>query len=183
MKIFTPLLLAMLTVLCNPSAQAEVESRHSISADGTEVSDNTTSLIWRRCAEGMKAGANTCSGIASSFKWEEAQVHAKGQATTDKHWRLPTFAELATIADSRLNSLTPVNVVQKGLDERELISGITKVSTAPIIFPQTPSTFFWSLPPPGTPTFGAWYIFYNGGGVGDYGRIAQFRVRLVRSAK
>jgi hypothetical protein len=178
---FTPLLAAILVLLASP-VQAEPEHRHTISEDGTEVIDNKTGLIWRRCAEGMTASTNGCSGTSAAYTWEEAKVRAKSEAMPDKPWRMPSFDELATIADARLNNLADVNITQQGMDEREMLIGPPKASTAPVIFPRTPSTFFWSLPPKGTPTSGAWYVFYNGGGVGDYGRVAKFRLRLVRSA-
>ncbi|MES1981578.1 MAG: DUF1566 domain-containing protein [Pseudomonadota bacterium] len=182
MKVFTALLATLLALLANP-AHAESERRHTISADGTEVTDNKTGLIWRRCAEGMTASPDGCNGTSAAYTWEQAKVHAKSEATIDKAWRMPSFDELATIADARLNNLADVGTTQQGLDERELLIGPPKTSSAPVVFPRTPSTFFWSLPPKETPTSGAWYVFYNGGGVGDYGRVAKFRLRLVRNAK
>ena len=53
MKTVTPLPLADgVASLDNPNTPTQ--SRYVISTDGNEVTDNTTGLIWRRCAEGMK---------------------------------------------------------------------------------------------------------------------------------
>ncbi|MES1981878.1 MAG: DUF1566 domain-containing protein [Pseudomonadota bacterium] len=181
MKILTSLL-AVLVLLAGP-ARAEMDSRHTISADGTEVTDNKTGLIWRRCAEGMTATPSGCSGTSAAYTWEQAKIRAMSETTSNKAWRMPSFDELATITDARLNNLTDVDTTQQGMDERQLLRGLPPANTAPVVFPRTPSTFFWSLPPKDTPTSGAWYVFYNGGGVGDYGRVAKFRLRLVRSGK
>lgn len=72
--------------------------RYIPSADGTEVTDNLTGLVWRRCTEGMVwDGVRACRGTATAFKFKEAteyvRAHAKGG------WRMPNIKELASIVD------------------------------------------------------------------------------------
>jgi hypothetical protein len=56
----TGMSLALLTV--NP---ALAQQRYSASADGQEIADNKTNLVWRRCAEGMSWKVRTCVGQVS----------------------------------------------------------------------------------------------------------------------
>ena len=41
---------------------AHAESRYTLSADGQEVTDTQTKLVWQRCAVGMKWNGKTCVG-------------------------------------------------------------------------------------------------------------------------
>ena len=78
---------------------------YAISTDGSEVTDQKTGLIWRRCAEGMVVSGGTCTGSASGFTQEAALRHAAAlTGSTGKAWRLPNIKELSSIADkSRSN--------------------------------------------------------------------------------
>ncbi|MBT9500947.1 MAG: DUF1566 domain-containing protein [Burkholderiaceae bacterium] len=74
--------------------------RFRISADGHEVSDARTALIWRRCLEGMSHSAGGCSGTSALFVHEAALTHAQAEsAKTGKNWRVPNIKELSSIAD------------------------------------------------------------------------------------
>ncbi len=76
---------------------------YTISSDGSEVTDQKTGLIWRRCAEGMAFSGGTCTGTASTFTHEAALQQATAQAgSTSVAWRLPNVKELASITDKTL---------------------------------------------------------------------------------
>ena len=136
-----------------------------LSADGSEVTDPKTGLIWRRCPEGMVFSGHTCMGIARTYTHEAAMRQAAAQASkTAITWRLPNVKELSSIADKTLNS--------PAIDSAA--------------FPATPSSFFWSASP------NAIYSNYAGGVdfvdgyvsdgyVGDRGRRGY--VRLVRTGQ
>lgn len=97
-----------------------------ISTDGSEVTDQNTFLIWKRCAEGMDFLGDTCTGSASTFTHEAALRHAKAQAdSTGIAWRLPNVKELASIYD--------LSLYNRAIDE--------------IVFPATPYAGFWSSTP------------------------------------
>ena len=67
---------------------AQTQTRYTISIDGNEVTDSTTGLIWRRCAEGMKMTADGCSGAATAFSSDQAQGWTKNEiSTSGKPWR------------------------------------------------------------------------------------------------
>ena len=127
--------------------------RFSYSSDGSEVTDNTTGLVWRRCAEGMSWSEGTCNGDATLYTQEAAlQLGING-------WRLPNIKELASIVD------------------------LSKVNPAidPSSFPNTPtSTDFWSSSPNVRDSRNAWFVGFDYGYVYYYGRFNSGYVRLVR---
>lgn len=69
------------------------------SADGTEVKDTLTGLIWRRCAEGKtwNNDAQTCDGHATEFTWLEALDHV--EKNINRKWRMPNVKELYSLVD------------------------------------------------------------------------------------
>lgn len=140
----------------------------TVSADGQEVTDVKTGLIWRRCAEGMTASGGTCTGAApSNFEaHESALTHASTQASnTGVAWRLPNIKELSSIVDiSRSNPAIDT-----------------------VAFPATPANGFWSSSPhTGNPDF-TWAVSFSSGSVyGGYRRGAYshyYYVRLVRAGQ
>lgn len=85
-----------------PPRAALAGGRFIPSADGTEVTDNLTGLVWRRCPEGIAwdAGSQTCKGTATHFTWREALRHVADQG----EWRLPNIKELFSIVDLEVPS-------------------------------------------------------------------------------
>lgn len=144
------------------SGDVQTQARFVISEDGSEVTDNTTGLIWRRNVEGMKITANGYSGSPTAFSSDQALGWTKNEASNSgKPWRLPRLQELLSIVDkSRCNPAIDTD-----------------------IFPGTPGSPFWSAPPEaGEPTY-AWGVNFDYGYI-DYGsehNSAGYRVRLVRS--
>lgn len=139
-----------------------------ISTDGSEVTDQKTGLIWRRCSEGMSWDGTTCMGTASTFTHEAALNRASTQAdSTGVAWRLPNIKELSSIADKTLSN--------PAID-----------STA---FPATPTGWFWSASPyvyvsgyAWIVDFGSGYV-YGDGSHGGGGRGNTYYVRLVRAGQ
>lgn len=152
------LLLLPVTLLVNAAP-------FTISADGQEVTDAKTGLIWRRCAEGMTASGDNCVGFATTFNvvHEVALTLATSQANrTGMAWRLPNLKELSSIADkSRRNP-----------------------AIDPVAFPATPAMYFWSSSPYVGSTIYAWVVsFYDGTVNGnERGSNAPY-VRLVRGGQ
>lgn len=128
--------------------------------DGT-VYHQLTGLTWKRCAEGQTWSTSTCSGTATTYTFDTAQLlTANFAGKTD--WRLPSTWELATIVDYD-NHFPAVNSA---------------------VFPNTPtSTFFWSgIPFAGHAAY-AWFVDFNGGSVGHAERDKSAFVRLVRGGR
>ncbi len=145
--------------LISPQAQA---APYTLSADGQEVTDQATGLIWRRCAEGMNWDGTTCAGAAATYTHENALIRAKTEATASgKAWRLPNVKELSTIVD-RSRASPAIDVTA---------------------FPATPSAWFWTSSPYAGGSGGAWYVYFGDGGVVNDGRNVSFAVRLVRASQ
>ncbi|MFZ5549526.1 MAG: DUF1566 domain-containing protein [Pseudomonadota bacterium] len=72
-------------------------------AEGAEVKDKSTGLVWRRCAEGQAWTGSTCSGTPATFLTVgDAVERAKAQAAaTGQGWRAPNVKELSSLVDTR----------------------------------------------------------------------------------
>jgi Protein of unknown function (DUF1566) len=161
-----------LTFSLGVATAANAQTRFTISADGSEVTDNHTSLTWRRCVEGMTVSGAACSGSPLSLTHSGAFARAK----TQEGWRLPNVKELASIVDDAVydNGGSTVRVAM--ID--------------PAAFPNTPRTDHWaSTPQVGFPAL-AWLVSFYNGLVSDYIftqdrnilSSATVHVRLVKSS-
>jgi hypothetical protein len=134
----------------------------TVSADGQEVTDAKTGLIWRRCPESMTASSLNCTGTASVFTHEAALTRASTQATaTGVAWRLPSVQELSSIVD--LSVRTPAIDI--------------------VAFPDTMSSGFWSSSPYMRNALSAWEVDFFDGAVDFTSRGGTSRVRLVRAGQ
>lgn len=147
-------LLKLLTAVVCLLLATPVFAQFIPSADGGEIYDSKTGLIWRRCSEGKTWSGSTCIGTAATYTHEQALSHAK----TQTGWRLPSIQELASIADPGLGSPT--------IDA--------------VAFPATPASSYWTSSPYVGDASNAWYIFFGYCGVDMNLRTLAFYVRLVR---
>jgi Protein of unknown function (DUF1566)/Bacterial Ig-like domain len=132
----------------------------TISANGQEVTDESTGLIWRRCAEGMNWNGSTCAGAALGYTHEAALVFANTQSVVGG-WRLPNVKELASLVNKSL--------IGPAID-----------TTA---FPATPSSYLWSASPYPFASNYAWSVNFGFGNTGGALRTSSFHVRLVRAGQ
>lgn len=153
---------AATTTLGATAPPPSAEGRYIISADGTEVTDYYTNLVWQRCSEGQSwsVAASTCTGKAATHTHDVALMLAQTKYGYD--WRLPNIKELASIVDRTKGGNPAIDAAA---------------------FPATPSSWFWSASPhAGYPGY-FWFInFYNGYDSSDYGNRA-YHVRLVRRGR
>ncbi len=136
-----------------------VISQYSYSIDGSEVIDNITGLVWRRCVEGMIWNGAGCSGAAAFFTHNGVHNRAKNEATNSgKPWRVPNVKELF--------SITKLDISYPSFDH--------------VAFPATPNPgYFWSSSPSVGYSGNAWNI-NNAGELNINGRDSQMHLRLVR---
>ncbi|MEQ1838161.1 MAG: DUF1566 domain-containing protein [Candidatus Nitrotoga sp.] len=133
---------------------------YTVSADGSEVTDQETGLIWRRCAEGMVFSGGTCTGTAGKFTHEAALQQAATQASsTGIAWRLPSIKELSSIADKKSSP------------------------TRRAAFPATPVGLFWSATPGAGNSAGIWRAAFYNGNVTTRHQNNIYHVRLVRTSQ
>jgi Protein of unknown function (DUF1566) len=147
------LLACMLAVLGGAAVAA---GPFTYSADGSEVTDTATGLVWRRCSEGQTWSGATCTGTARIYRHEGALTQAKNQAG----WRLPNVKELS--------SLVSLDRVRPSID-------ITA-------FPYTTSNYYWTSSPYAGDAGSAWVVGFDSGFVSvSYSyRTDLFSLRLVR---
>lgn len=129
------------------------QSRFSYSADGAEVTDSRTGLVWQRCSAGQAWSGGTCTGTASPFTHEAALAYTQSQVG----WRLPNVKELSSI-----------------------ISTQSKPTIDGTAFPATVADWYWSSSPNMGGAERAWVVYFGNGLVRDYARNNVSRVRLVR---
>lgn len=143
------------------TAQAQTSLRFTLSADGQEVTDSQTKLIWRRCTEGMNWNGATCAGVASNLSSDVSLQIATALASIGKTWRLPNVKELSSIADRSL--------INPAIDQT--------------LFPVTPSNLFWwtATPDADFPWNSNWVVDFSSGGVYNGNQNASY-VRLVRTS-
>lgn len=140
--------------------QAYAENRFTPSADGQEVTDTTTGLVWRRCVEGMEWNGSACKVKPLKFKLAAARERAAEAAkTSNKAWRIPNKDELMGI--------------------------VAKTKSKPKIdltaFPNSPAAVFWALRPEAEDNLNAWLVNFSTGHVlGNSGQ-NKFMLRLVRT--
>ena len=154
--------IAALALLACFAAASHGQTRFTISSDGQEVTDTTTKLVWRRCAEGLRWDGKACSGKLMTFKYSQAKDAAADAAKKDsKAWRIPTKDELVTLVDMTTKKKPRIDAKA---------------------FPQTPSQPFWAMRPGSDDDLNAWLVnFANGKVHGNAGQ-RKFPLRLVRAS-
>lgn len=151
-------LAAALGVSLACAAAFAADTRFVVSADGQEVLDTKTSLIWRRCTEGMSWDGKACTGKVAKYKFGEAKQRADAAAPVQgKAWRVPTKDELSTL----------------------VIKQNKKPFTDVDAFPNTPASLYWAKRPGFDDNLNGWMIDF-GSGKGFGGSGAKEAVRLVR---
>jgi hypothetical protein len=150
--------------------------RYAYSADGREVKDMETGLIWQTCSVGQTWNGNTCTGEAKKFTYDEAM------ALSGRNERLPTVRELATLVKCSSGQMKGTADVKDGGAPIKIScdGNYTKPTIDVEAFPATPSTAFWSSSPGGNY---AWYVHFFGGYVNSNSRDDAFAVRLVRASQ
>ena len=168
-----PALLVAALLVAAPLSQAACNGTN-INADtpdarftaGTDtVTDLATTLVWKRCPEGL-SGASCSTGTAITATWAEALARVAtvnaaaatlGAGSAD--WRLPNRTELASLVERKC--VAPA-----------INSGI---------FPGTPSQSFWTSSPYSQIANLAWFVDFNAGDVGAAPLSGAKNIRLVRA--
>ena len=151
-------LAAAIGLACVCAGAIAADERFVVSADGQEVLDTKTSLVWRRCVEGMQWDGKACKGKATRYKFGEAKQRADAAAPAQgKAWRVPTKDELSTLV---------IKQKKKPMTDKEA-------------FPNTPPSLQWAKRPGFDDNLNGWMIDF-GSGKGFGGSGAKESVRLVR---
>jgi hypothetical protein len=162
-NLHSPTRFAQLTALCLlvlATTSIQAQTRYAVSADGQEVLDTQTNLLWRRCAEGMQWNGKICKGKPAKFKFSGAKQAADKLAkATDKAWRVPSRDELNGI--------------------------LVKMKKKPMIdataFPNTPAALFLASRPGFDDNLNAWLVHFGNRRTYGYTGQSRFYLRLVRT--
>jgi hypothetical protein len=121
-------------LLVRPANLHEVPHRFVPSADGTEITDRWTGLVWLRCRLGTTWTGSTCAGKATAFQWADALAAAREAGPP---WRLANVKEAVSLTD----------LVDGAIDQ--------------VAFPRTREIQLWTSTPQAQDPLRAWQVFYN----------------------
>ena len=143
------------TVLPYPMNRGSAEKDRFIkNSDGT-VLDSSTGLMWG-------------STLPKKLDWNNAVQACKDlNFAGHKDWRLPTVKELFSIVDHT-----------KGAENE---NNEPAIDTA--LFSDTKCSWYWTSTPTAWSSGHAWFVDFDGGGVGSGDRGGSSYVRPVRSKK
>lgn len=121
-----------------------------------------TQLVWLRCAVGQSWTGTGCSGTADLLDWAAA-LNTADQAADAGHndWRVPNRNELGAIVETRCHS--------------PAINGA--------IFPDSPSTGFWTSSPLSGQAEQAWAVDFDQGALQPQAQDTNQALRLVRGGR
>lgn len=137
------------------------DSRYTINGNGYTVTDDKTTLTWKRCSEGQIWDGSTCSGNTDNITWELALQNAESHSFAGYNdWRLPNVKELASLMEE----------------------ACFEPSINSYIFPGVPvGRVYWSSSPNANENNGAWYFHFDDNLELNYSKSALNTLRLVRS--
>lgn len=125
------------------------------------VKDNTTGLIWSRCAHGQTWNDtnSTCDGDSSEVTWQTAlQTAATATLGGFSDWRIPNAKELATVVEKMCVDPSVNNT----------------------LFPSTPSGNYWTSTTVFDDTASAWAVAFSTGRNNTKQKLLDLHLRLVR---
>ena len=153
--------IAAFALIAITACAAHAEGRFAISADGHEVTDSVSHLVWRRCAEGVLWDGKACSGRPGTFSYGAAKKAAVAIAQREgKAWRIPAREELVALVDMTKKKKPRID------------------SQA---FPQTPAKLFWATRAGSEDDLNAWLVSFANGKVRANNGQSKFPLRLVRA--
>ena len=118
---------------CSANLQSDTPTERFTIQSATGVNDvvvdNMTGLMWDRCPFGVAWDNvnSSCGSSPSQYTWAAALSQAAGSYLGYSDWRLPNVKELASLVEHKCGSI---------------LSGSQAINAT--IFPDTPSTSFWS---------------------------------------
>ncbi|WP_227430991.1 DUF1566 domain-containing protein [Psychrobacter sp. I-STPA6b] len=136
--------------------------RFEILANGTEVKDTQTNLIWQRCAVGQTwdSVTKTCTGTQKFVDWKGALTEAQ---KAGNGYRVPNLKELQSIVEYQC--IWPA------------------VNTQVFPWKDSDENNYWSSTPDIRDDANAMYVyFYTGSSRGQGKKASGTLVRLVRTA-
>lgn len=200
-SLFVVLSFALLqTTYATPSySQGDGKKSTSLLSDTDLMSqgmwhDSKTNMIWMRCSLGQTWNGSTCTGEASKHTWQAAQdavaaMNRNGGFGGHTDWVVPYMEDLSSIrycstGFEKTREIPAKRGGNKVVDRWCKGGGHQRPTIDQAIFPNTPSSSYWSASPDADGDNYAWEVyFYNGHlryGAKVYGLYA---VRAVRAGQ
>ncbi len=132
------------------------DSRYDLQSGGAEVWDKQTDLIWQRCSLGQSWDGSACTGSPTGHTWQQALEAARAAGGG---WALPDKRELQSLVER----------------------GCYNPAVNSTVFPNTPSSWYWSSSSVAGYGDYAWYVLFNYGGDSPDAKHFDYYVRLVRA--
>ncbi|NOQ36585.1 MAG: DUF1566 domain-containing protein [Methylococcaceae bacterium] len=161
---------------------------------GSLVKDTVTGLMWMRCSLGQNLDSPSCKGKVVKYNWQQAlNIAADFSYAGYSDWHLPTIKELNTLV--YCSNGKKIHYKEDGYDDiksegdwgcdSENSGAYQKPTIKQTIFPNTPSSWFWSSSPNANynRSSRAWFVSFTYGcddcGYNSY----NYAVRLVRAGQ
>lgn len=141
---------------CNPSLPETAPASRFITnkVEGL-VTDKSTKLTWKICAEGQIYSGGRCSGKATVYTWDNAMSIIGSNVD---NWRLPNEIELASIVENRCKEPS-INMK---------------------VFPDMEIANYWTSSTNQRDSSMAGYITFSGGDTYSSKKDSTYQIRLVR---
>lgn len=123
--------------------------------DGT-VTDMQSGLTWMRCSVGQNWDGTTCQGEVTKMDWDKAST-LKISLAGHNDWRIPVAEELINLVNNQY-----------------------RPTVDPVVFPNTPGIWFWSVLPYISRSNHAWIVDFRYGSNHYSPLHHENAVRLVR---
>ncbi len=105
-RVWRPVACMLAVLAWMPAASGGDQAAPLWAAEGDEVSDVETGLVWARCVEGMAWNGKACAGQPLMLEWSKAQAAASRRRLPDQAWRLPRVQELRRLAQQAARAPT-----------------------------------------------------------------------------
>jgi hypothetical protein len=152
--------IALCSLLAVFAAASHGEGRFAVSSDGQEVTDATSHLTWRRCAEGMRWNGKACAGKLAKYTYAGAKKAAEAAKSSGKAWRIPAREELVALVDMKAK-------------KKPRVDGGA--------FPNSTNGPYWASREGSDDDLNAWLVNFGNGKVHANLGQAKFPLLLVRS--
>jgi hypothetical protein len=173
MKSYRPVLASFAILLCllarpvqavtcqNNISASNPDSAYTVHSDGT-ATHTRTGLMWKVCSEGQTWSNGVCTGSATKHTWANALLLAESTVYAGhSDWRQPNLKELRSLVEEcRVNP-----------------------SINDSVFPNTPTSYFWSGSPYAGSESHAWAVYFHSGYAYYHFRYLSRHLRLVRGGK
>jgi hypothetical protein len=153
--------IAACSLLALVAFASNAQGRYVVSGDGQEVTDSSSHLTWRRCAEGLRWNGKAGTGKLAKYSYAGAKKAAEAARSSGKAWRIPSREELAGLIDMKAKKKPRIDAEA---------------------FPKSTNGPFWASRQGSDDDLNAWLVNVGTGKVRANLGQQKFPLRLVRPA-